>query len=143
MTSRTKFAVLSTLVLLVVVLALSPVALAQETAVQTDSTSVRHFFDTKTDRVPFRTAFPEYPRIARRDRIEGEATVCFMIKADGKISKARVRSSTHRMFSRPSLRAIKKSSFEPLAPGQILGTEKTCRTYRFRLDPVEPGDDTG
>jgi hypothetical protein len=34
------------------------------------------------------------------------------------------------------LRAIKKSTFEPLAPNQILATAKTCRTYRFRLEPI-------
>lgn len=143
MKTRNKFASLTTAIFLAAAVASSPVTFAQETTSRTEATSVRHFFDTKTDRVPSRTTFPEYPRIARRDRIEGEATVCFMIKADGKISKARVQSSTHRMFSRPSLRAIKKSEFEPLAPGQILGSEKTCRTYRFRLDPVEPGDATG
>lgn len=143
MKSRNKCVSLSTAMVFVVAVASSPVAFAQDTSAQRGPTNVRHFFDTTTDRVPSRTTFPEYPRIARRDRIEGEATVCFMIKADGRISKAKVRSSTHRMFSRPSLRAIKKSSFEPLAPGQVLNTEKTCRTYRFRLDPVEPDDDTG
>lgn len=97
---------------------------------------VRHFFDSTTDRIPALTSFPEYPSVARRDRIEGEATVCFVIKANGKIYRPTVRSSTHRIFSKPALRAIKNSSFEPLAPGQNVSTAKTCRTYRFRLDPV-------
>jgi len=97
---------------------------------------VRHFIDTVTDRVPALTAFPRYPSIARRDRIEGEATVCFKIRTNGKISRPIVTDYSHKIFSKPSLRAIKKSTFEPLGPGQILKTARTCRTYRFRLEPV-------
>ena len=98
--------------------------------------AVRHFLDSSTDRIPSQTAFPKYPSVARRDRIEGEATVCFKIKADGRISRPVVTTATHRIFSKPALRAIKNSSFEPIGPGQILATARTCRTYRFRLDPV-------
>lgn len=103
---------------------------------QQNSTVVTHFMDSNTDRVPLLTAFPSYPSIARRDRIQGEATVCFKIKQDGRISRAKLKDSTHRIFKRPVLRAIKKSTFEPLAPNQILAIAKTCRTYRFRLEPI-------
>jgi TonB family protein len=82
------------------------------------------------------TTFPKYPSVARRDRIEGEATVCFKIRTNGRISRPVVTDSSHRIFSKPALRAIKKSTFEPLGPGQILDTARTCRTFRFRLDPV-------
>jgi TonB family protein len=95
-----------------------------------------HFIDTNTDRVPALTAFPKYPSVARRDRIEGEATVCFKIKANGKISRPVVTERSHKIFSKPALRAIKKSNFEPIGPGQILATARTCRIYRFRLDPI-------
>jgi len=101
-----------------------------------ESTAVMHFIDTSTDRVPALTAFPKYPSIARRDRIEGEATVCFKIKANGRVSRPVVTEYTHKIFSKPSLRAIKKSNFEPIGPAQILATARTCRTYRFRLDPI-------
>jgi len=103
---------------------------------QVRSSAVRHFTDINTDRVPALTAFPKYPSIARRDRIQGEATVCFKIRANGKISRAVVTEKTHRIFSKPALRAIRKSSFEPIGPGQLLATARTCRIYRFRLDPV-------
>ncbi len=106
------------------------------TFAQLDTTSVTHFMDTNTERVPLLTAFPTYPSIARRDRIQGEATVCFKIKQDGRISRAKLRDTTHRIFRKPALRAIKKSSFEALAPGQILATARTCRTFRFRLEPI-------
>jgi protein TonB len=116
---------------------------AATSAASDDAQGVTHFIDTATDRIPALTAFPRYPSIARRDRIEGEATVCFKIKANGRISRAVVTDSTHRIFSRPALRAIKKSTFEPLGPGQVLDTARTCRTYRFRLDPILVKNDEG
>ena len=103
---------------------------------QQESALVTHFLDTNTDRVPLLTSFPTYPSIARRDRIQGEATVCFMIRQDGRISRARLRDSTHKIFKRPVLRAIKKSTFEALAPSQVFATARTCRTFRFRLEPI-------
>ena len=118
------------------ILLISFALVAQPALAQDNSPRVRFFTDSNSDRVPALTAFPSYPRIARRDRIEGEATVCFKIRSDGKITKARVESSTHRIFAKPSLRAIKKSAFEPLGPGQVQGNKRTCRTYRFRLDPI-------
>jgi TonB family protein len=98
----------------------------------------RHSYvsDSASERIPLITAFPKYPYVARRDRIEGEAVVCFKISAKGKVQRPTVRRSTHRIFRRPALKAIKQSSFEPLDPGETTSPVKTCRTYRFRLDPV-------
>ena len=109
----------------------SALALGQE-----DGISVVHFLDSNTDRVPLLTAFPSYPSIARRDRIQGEATVCFMIQQDGRIRRAKLKNYTHRIFRKPVLKAIKRSTFEPLSPNQVFATARTCRTYRFRLEPV-------
>jgi len=106
------------------------------------NTQVSHFVDLDTDRVPALTTFPKYPRIARRDRIEGAATVCFKIRADGRISRPVVTDYSHKIFAKPALRAIKKSAFEPLGPGQLLATARTCRTYRFRLDPILADNNT-
>ncbi len=97
---------------------------------------VSYISDSSTDRQPTKTAFPKYPSIARRDRIEGEATVCFKIDTRGKVKHASVRNYSHKIFRKPALRAIKKSRFEPLRPDQVLARTKSCRTYRFRLDPV-------
>src|SRR5690606_12248261 len=98
------------------------------------------FIDSPGERSPAVTAFPKYPSVARRDRIEGEATVCFTIDERGRIRRPSVRSSTHRIFERPAMRAIRSSSFEALAEGEKLSPAKTCRTYRFRLDPVPAGN---
>lgn len=98
---------------------------------------VRFVTDSSTDRQPASTSFPRYPSIARRDRIEGDATVCFKIDARGRVKNASVTEYSHKIFRRPALRAARSSSFEPLAPGQVLAKAKACRTYRFRLEPLE------
>lgn len=109
---------------------------AMQASAQTETTTVTHFLDSNTDRVPLLTAFPTYPSIARRDRIEGEATVCFKVTKEGRITRVRLQEATHKIFRKPALRAIKRSSFEPLGPNQVLARAKTCRTYRFRLEPI-------
>ena len=97
-----------------VTLAAFAAALYSAAVVAQNQPVVMHIMDTNTDRIPALTAFPKYPSIARRDRIEGEATVCFKIRANGKISRAVVTERSHRIFSKPALRAIKKSNFEPI-----------------------------
>ena len=99
-------------------------------------TRITHFEDASTDRAPTVTAVPQYPKLARRDRIEGEATVCYKIDKKGRIINASVRRSSHRMFAKTSLKAIRQSSYEALAPDKELSKVKTCRTYRFLLNPV-------
>lgn len=101
-----------------------------------DNDRASHLTDSSTERTPAITTFPIYPLIARRDRIEGEATVCFKIDPSGRILEPSIESSTHKIFEKPALRAIEKSSFEPLASDEELSAGKTCRTYRFRLDPI-------
>tara|TARA_B100000686_G_C16787364_1_gene976160 strand:+ start:2776 stop:3210 length:435 start_codon:yes stop_codon:yes gene_type:complete len=112
-------------------LSLSIFVFAEETGIP-----VLHFSDSTTERLPALTKFPEYPVIARRDRIEGAATVCFKIGVDGRIIRPRVTDYSHKIFRKPALRAIKLSTFEPVGPDQILKKAKTCRTYRFRLEPL-------
>lgn len=119
-------------------LLVSAVAPAQEIATQKF-----HFVDTSTDRTPAKTAFPIYPQVARRDRIQGDATVCFKVDLNGRIHSIKVKNYSHRIFRRPALRAIKDSSFESLQPHEVLTTARTCRTYRFRLEPIVATADKG
>lgn len=119
------------------VLAAAPICQADDEAATSAPT------DSSTDRIPKVTAFPKYPSVARRDRIEGEAVVCFTIDVDGRIRRATVQSSTHRIFEKPAMIAIRASSFEPLAEAQTMSRSRTCRTYRFRLDPVTASNDGG
>ena len=99
-------------------------------------THITHFEDANSNRTPSVTAAPQYPKTARRDRIEGEATVCYKIDAKGRVINPSVRRSSHRIFAKPSLKAIRQSSYEPLGPDQEVSKVKTCRTFRFLLNPV-------
>lgn len=93
--------------------------------------------DSETDRIPLETVAPEYPRKARRDRIEGEVMVCFDIDRQGRPRRIAVRRSTGRQFEKPSIRAVRASSFRPLEDDEPLQTMKTCRTFVFALVPLE------
>lgn len=98
---------------------------------------VVHNVDDNLDRVPLQTVFPDYPKNARRDRIEGEVQVCFNVNRDGKPFRLAVRNSTHRIFEKPSVKAVRESSYRPLPKDKELSGIKTCRTFRFLLEPVE------
>ena len=64
-----------------------------------------------TDRKPLNTVVPVYPEKARRERIEGEVQVCFEITRDGRTRRIAVRKSTHRIFEKPSRRAVRSMRF--------------------------------
>lgn len=91
-------------------------------------------------RTPALTQFPDYPPRARLERIEGEATVCFKVAPNGRVLDPLIESSTHKLFEKPALAAIRASTFEPLGPGETVSAERMCRTFRFRLEPVEAED---
>ncbi len=92
--------------------------------------------DSATDRVPLHTVIPDYPRTARRDRIEGEVQVCFNITRSGHPTSIAVRRSTHRVFEKPSRRAVRKSTWLPIGKDEAMSGIKACRTFRFNLVPA-------
>lgn len=98
--------------------------------------TVTHMKDEAGERTPLHTVVPAYPKDARRDRIEGEVQVCFNIDRDGKPYRIAVRSSTHRVFEKPAKRAVRASMYTALKPGQKDTGIKSCRTFRFSLEPV-------
>lgn len=126
----------------IVAVAATVLFVAPAVAAEGDTSRATHIIDSSTDRTPRKTSFPKYPRIARRDRIQGDATVCFRVDLKGRIRSVRVKEYSDRIFRRPVLRAIKDSSFEPLKPDEVLSTERTCRTYRFRLEPIVAAGET-
>lgn len=105
------------------------------TASLAETTVVMRFIDHGSDRVPKHTVAPEYPPVARRDRIQGEVQVCYQIDRKGRPYRVAVRSSTHRVFERPALRAVKASTYMPLQDYETTTGIKTCRTFRFELEP--------
>ena len=86
------------------------------------------------ERVPAQTVIPKYPPDARRDRIEGEVEVCFNVDRKGRPKRIAVRSSTHRVFEKPAIRAVRASRYVPLERSQPVPTIKTCRTFTFSLE---------
>ena len=90
-------------------------------------------FDSNTDRVPLYTVIPDYPEKARRERIEGEVQVCFDVSRKGYPRRIAVRRSTHRVFEKPAMKAVRRSRFAPLEKGEELAAIKACRTFRFWL----------
>jgi protein TonB len=118
----------------------APAQAGQEPQQPASTQSDVYFADSGRERTPAITEFPKYPSIARRDRVEGEATVCFTVNAKGQVIRPGIRSSSHRVFERPALDAIRASTFEPLKAGETKSNLKTCRIYRFRLAPVEDNE---
>ncbi len=99
--------------------------------------NVTYFVDKSSERTPLHTVVPAYPERARRDRVEGEVQVCYNVTRAGKTQRIAVRRSTHRIFEKPAIRAVRASTYKPLAPDEKLSGIKTCRTFRFFLRPVE------
>ena len=97
-------------------------------------------FDSDYDRQPVNTVVPEYPKKARRERIEGEVQVCFDISRKGFPRRVAVRRSTHRYFEKTARDAVRRSTWRPIPEGEEVPSIKACRTFRFALVPVPPGE---
>jgi TonB family protein len=108
---------------------------------QDEEPVLAHVIDSSTGRIPVQTVAPEYPREARRDRVEGEVRVCFEVTREGKTRRIAVRTSTHRDFEKPSIKAVRASSFRPIGKDEPLAAIKFCRTFIFSLEPAEAEDD--
>ena len=92
--------------------------------------------DNVVDRKPLQTVVPVYPKRALQERLEGQVEVCFEVDREGRTSRIAVRHSSNRIFEKPSIQAVRASSYQPLEEGETLSGIKTCRTFRFALDPV-------
>jgi TonB family protein len=93
-------------------------------------------FDDTVERIPLNTVVPLYPEKARRSRVEGDVEVCFKVDRQGNTSQVAVRHSSNRVFEKPSMDAIKGSTYKPLPTDKEISGIKTCRTFRFYLNPV-------
>ena len=116
--------------------------LALSAAAQEEA-NVTHLLDPAAERQPLQTVVPIYPARALQDRIQGDVEVCFSVDREGQTSRVAVRKSSHRMFEKPAMLAVRASSYVPLQQNEVLSGIKTCRIFRFRLDPVaieDPAD---
>jgi len=108
-----------------------------------DESNVTHLLDPAGERKPLQTIVPVYPERALQDRVQGDVEVCFNVDREGRTSRVSVRQSSHRMFEKPATLAVRASSYVPLEDNKVLSGIKTCRIFRFRLDPVaieDPGE---
>jgi TonB family protein len=101
-----------------------------------DEPLVTHLADQANVRVPTNTVAPVYPEIARRDRVEGDVQVCFNVDRKGRPYRIAVRSSSNRVFEKPSMRAVRASRYAPVPEEREVPAIKTCRTFQFRLERV-------
>jgi len=85
------------------------------------------------ERVPLHTVIPDYPEVARRDRVEGSVQVCFNISRSGYPRRIAVRHSTNRLFEKIAKKAVRQSTWKPLSEGEQESGIKACRTFRFSL----------
>ena len=104
-----------------------------ETVNQIDPADVRQ----ESDRNPVHTVVPEYPQEALLERVEGDVQVCFFANRGGRPYNVAVRRSDHQIFERPARKAVKNSWFEAIPRPDKVPQVKTCRTFLFRLEPVE------
>ena len=103
-----------------------------------DESRVTHLDEDSGERMPLNTVAPAYPAAARRERVEGDVQVCFNVDREGRPFRIAVRSSSNRVFEKPSIRAIRASRYRPVPDGEAVPAIKTCRTFRFRLEPAKP-----
>jgi len=117
--------------LLVALLATLPIAAspAEDTAAVTPITELGG------DRKSLHTVVPVYPKRALRDRIQGDVEVCFDVDRDGRTSRIAVRRSSNKVFEKVARDAVKQSTYVAVSDDVTLSGIKTCRTFRFRLDP--------
>ena len=101
-----------------------------------DENRVTQLDDDSGERIPLNTVAPAYPVAARRERVEGDVQVCFNVDREGRPFRIAVRSSSNRVFEKPAIRAIRASRYQPLPKDREVPAIKTCRTFRFRLEPA-------
>lgn len=60
---------------------------------------------------------PQYPGELRRQKLEGNVLIKFIVTADGKVDKATVIETDHPAFVKPALDALRRWKFEPAVRG--------------------------
>jgi TonB family protein len=115
-----------------------------------DTNEVTRITEHSGDRKSLHTVVPVYPKRALRDRIQGDVEVCFDVDRDGRTSRIAVRRSSNKVFEKVAREAVQRSTYVAVPADLALSGIKTCRTFRFRLDPeavseseADPDDESG
>jgi TonB family protein len=106
--------------------------------------------------IPWTGYRPVYPKELKSDRVIGHADVVITIQVDGKVTRAKLESSTHPDFKQPALHAAKQWKFYPVDPNELYleehgkrpaylspdyGTVEARLTFLFHPD-APPGGET-
>ena len=67
---------------------------------------------------------PSYPGELRGKKVEGAASVIFIVDSAGKVTSPRIEKSAHPAFAKPAIDAVKQWKFEPGLKG---GQRVACR----------------
>jgi TonB family protein len=94
------------------------------------------------ERDPTQTVIPEYPRQAWLEQIEGDVQLCFFVTRSGRPYNIAIRRSDHKSFERPARDAVKISWFAAIPRSEKVPQVRTCRTFQFRLEPLETDETT-
>jgi len=68
---------------------------------------------TEVAPIPVRQIEPTYPSALKKNRINGQVVLVFIIDPDGNVINPTVESSSHEAFERPALQAISRWKFSP------------------------------
>ncbi len=85
--------------------------------------------------VPISQIAPRYPTKLRFAKINGEATVDFVVAVDGTIQDVTVVSASHKEFGASVVLAVKQWMFQPGIHGGKPVATTMRQTFPFRLDP--------
>jgi hypothetical protein len=86
--------------------------------------------------IPEVMATPLYPSVAIRRGLEGRAVACFFVDAEGMVFDPELVELTDEVFRQPTLDALARSKYRRWTAGAE--SRPACRSYLFRLDPVDP-----
>ncbi|MEM9533369.1 MAG: energy transducer TonB [Pseudomonadota bacterium] len=100
-----------------------------------DFVPMEHADSVDSPPIPIKVPTAGYPRDAIRRELSGAATACFTVDRKGRVRNPSVVETSHELFRKPTLKAIRKATFKPARLGADSVATSYCRTYRFSLEP--------
>ncbi|MCQ6259400.1 energy transducer TonB [Pseudomonas sp. Q11] len=84
---------------------------------------------------PLSKEAPDYPQRALDKGLQGDCTVEYSVKPDGRIDNPKVLDGCHPMFIRPSLTAARTFRYQPrIVDGQAVTVPAVRNTFHYRIE---------
>lgn len=84
---------------------------------------------------PLSKEAPDYPQRALDKGLEGDCTVEYSVKPDGRIDNPKVLDGCHPLFIRPSLTAAQTFRYQPrIVDGQAVTVPAVRNTFHYRIE---------